>query len=160
MWLWNVGSSHPCHTILLNYSPPHICTAIILFVNVIAVIVLSSLSPSSCHPFCCFVVIFTLGLEMQSTLSMYTHIIVSIGNEGHKSLSALAVAIITLEVADCNYWYSLVVDGRMMHGSLLDQRIAHPWLLYFIQWHWMNWRCFVKATDIGDIVSAAGYIYW
>jgi hypothetical protein len=31
---------------------------------------------------------------MQSTLSVYAHIVVSIVNEGHKSLSALAVTII------------------------------------------------------------------
>jgi hypothetical protein len=38
---------------------------------------------------------------MQSTLGVYARIAVSIGNEGHKSSSALAVTIITLEVAEC-----------------------------------------------------------
>jgi len=38
---------------------------------------------------------------MQSTLGVYTHIVVSIGNEGHKSSSALAVTVITLKVAEC-----------------------------------------------------------
>ena len=40
---------------------------------------------------------------MRSTLGFYARIVVSFGNEGHKSSSALAVAvtIITLEVAEC-----------------------------------------------------------
>jgi hypothetical protein len=38
---------------------------------------------------------------MQSTLGVYMRIVVSIGNEGHKSSSALAVTIITLEGAEC-----------------------------------------------------------
>ena len=41
-------------------------------------------------------------LEMWSTLGVYARIVVSIGNEGHKSSSALAVTIITLEVAECH----------------------------------------------------------
>ena len=36
-----------------------------------------------------------------STLGVYACIVVSIGNEGHKSSSALAVTVITLEVEDC-----------------------------------------------------------
>jgi len=38
---------------------------------------------------------------MRSTLSMYVCIVVSIGNEGHKSSSASAVTTITLEVVEC-----------------------------------------------------------
>ncbi len=38
---------------------------------------------------------------MQSTLGIYAHIVVSIGNEGHKSSSALAITIITLKVVEC-----------------------------------------------------------
>jgi hypothetical protein len=40
-------------------------------------------------------------LEMWSTVGVYACIIVSIGNEGHKSSSASGVTIITLEVAEC-----------------------------------------------------------
>ena len=49
-------------------------------------------------PFCFYVF---PPLEMQSTLGVYTHIVVSIGNEGNKSSSALAVTLITLEVVEC-----------------------------------------------------------
>jgi hypothetical protein len=38
---------------------------------------------------------------MRSILGIYACIVVSIGNEAHKSSSALAVTIITLEVAEC-----------------------------------------------------------
>jgi hypothetical protein len=38
---------------------------------------------------------------MRSTLDIYVCFVVSIGIEGHKSSSALAVTIITLEVAEC-----------------------------------------------------------
>jgi len=38
---------------------------------------------------------------MRSTLGVYAHIVVSIGNEEHKSSSALAVTLITLEVLEC-----------------------------------------------------------
>ncbi len=38
---------------------------------------------------------------MWSTFGVYAHIVVSIGNEVHKSSSALAVTIITLEVVEC-----------------------------------------------------------
>ncbi len=38
---------------------------------------------------------------MRSTLGVYAHIGVAIGNEGHKSSSALTVTLITLEVAEC-----------------------------------------------------------
>ena len=55
-----------------------------------------------CHYVVPFVVLLLFPpLEMQSTLSVYAHIVVSIENEGHKSSSALAVTIIALEVAEC-----------------------------------------------------------
>jgi hypothetical protein len=38
---------------------------------------------------------------MRSTLGVYARIVVSIGSEGHKSPSALAVTLITLEVVEC-----------------------------------------------------------
>jgi hypothetical protein len=38
---------------------------------------------------------------MRSTLGVYARIVVFIGNEGHKSSSALAVTVITLEVVRC-----------------------------------------------------------
>ena len=69
-------------------------------------------------------------LEMRSALVYYARIVVSIGNEGHKSSSALAVTLITLEVAEWYVWYFWVADGQMMFGSLVDQRIAHPWSSY------------------------------
>ena len=61
-------------------------------------------------------------LEMWSTLGVYARIVVSIGNEGHKSSSALAVTIITLEVAECH----LIFLG----GFSRNQGIAHPWSSY------------------------------
>jgi hypothetical protein len=62
------------------------------FVVIVLVVVLSL--PSL------FVVLFLFPpLEMQSTLCVYVHIVVSIGKEGYQSLSALAVTINTLEVA-------------------------------------------------------------
>ena len=45
---------------------------------------------------------------MRSTCGIYVRIVVSIGNEGHKSSSASAVTIITLEVAECRL---LFLDG-------------------------------------------------
>ena len=63
---------------------------------------------------------------MRSTLGVFTHIVVSIGNEGHKSSSALAVTIITLEVAECRLTFlgggwpdelgSLVIRGQPTLG--------------------------------------------
>ncbi len=44
---------------------------------------------------------------MQSTLCVYARIVVSIGKEGYQSLSALAVTINTLEVAE----YHLIFLG-------------------------------------------------
>jgi hypothetical protein len=44
---------------------------------------------------------------MRSTLCIYAHIVVSIGKEGYQSLSALAVTINTLEVAE----YPLFLGG-------------------------------------------------
>ena len=38
---------------------------------------------------------------MRSSLGVYVRIVVSIGNEGHKSSSASAVTILTLEVVEC-----------------------------------------------------------
>jgi hypothetical protein len=38
---------------------------------------------------------------MRSTLGVYARIVVSNGNEGHKSSSASAVTLVTLEVAGC-----------------------------------------------------------
>ena len=49
---------------------------------------------------------------MWSTLGVYVRIVVSVGNEGHKSSSVLAVTLITREVAEC-YLIFLVVDGQM-----------------------------------------------
>jgi hypothetical protein len=74
---------------------------------------------------------------MRSTLGVYARIVVSIGNEGHKSSSALAVTIITLEVAECRLIFlggrwpdelgSLIIRGqprtmlmRMMTIFLVD----------------------------------------
>jgi len=63
---------------------------------------------------------------MRSTLGVYARIVVSIGNEGHKSSSALAVTIITLEVAECRLIFlgggwpdelgSLVIRGQPTLG--------------------------------------------
>jgi len=47
---------------------------------------------------------------MRSTLSGYGRIVVSNGNEGHKSSAALAVTIITLEVGE---WLSDILGWRM-----------------------------------------------
>ena len=55
-----------------------------------------------------FVVLFLFPpLELQSTLCIYARIVVSIGKEGYQSLSALAVTINTLEVAE----YPLFLGG-------------------------------------------------
>ncbi len=55
-----------------------------------------------------FVVLFLFPpLEMRSTLCVYARIVVSIGKEGYQSLSALAVTINTLEVAE----YRLIFLG-------------------------------------------------
>jgi hypothetical protein len=68
---------------------------------VVILIVVSSL-PSL------FVVLFLFPpLEMRSTLCVYARIFVSIGKEGYQSLSALAVTINTLEVAE----YRLIFLG-------------------------------------------------
>jgi len=65
------------------------------------------------HSICCWhcwhfvvvvliiVAVVVISLEMRSTLGVYTRIVLSVGNEGHKSSSALAVTLITLEVAEC-----------------------------------------------------------
>jgi hypothetical protein len=60
-----------------------------------------------CHFHLCFDTIpfcFKLfsPLEMWSTLGVYMCIVVSTGNEGHKSSSALAVTLITMEIAECH----------------------------------------------------------
>jgi hypothetical protein len=74
----------------------------------------------NCNHFICrgFVVVMSLPplfvvlilfppLEMWSTLCVYAHIVVPIGKEGCQSLSALAVTINTLEVAE----YHLIFLG-------------------------------------------------
>ena len=65
---------------------------------------------------------------MRSTLGIYARIVVSIGNEGHKSSSASAVTIITLEVAECRLIFlaggwpdelgSLVIRGQPTLGHI------------------------------------------
>jgi hypothetical protein len=57
-------------------------------------------------PFC---FILFPPLEMRSTLGVYVRIVVSVGNEGHKSSSVSAVTLITLEVAEC---YLIFLGGR------------------------------------------------
>ncbi len=91
------------HDIAQLLTSPHLnCNHSICrqFVVVVLVIVLSL--PSF------FVVLFLFPpLEIQSTLSVYAHIVVSIGKEGCQSSSALAVTINTLEVAE----YRLIFLG-------------------------------------------------
>ncbi len=55
---------------------------------------------------------------MRSTLSVFAHIVVAIGNEGHKYSSALAVTVITLEVAECRLIF-LVGGWQDELGSLV-----------------------------------------
>ncbi len=77
------------------------------FVVLVFVVVLSLLSSSLSLP-SLFVVLFLFPpLEMRSTLCVYVCIVVSIGKEGYQSLSALAVTINTLEVAE----YRLIFLG-------------------------------------------------
>ncbi len=125
--------------------------------------------PCHCLHFCCrccchyvvpFVVLLLFPpLEMQSTpqrLRTYccvhwkwgAQIFICFGSHDNSSGSCWV-----------HYWFSWVADGQMMFGSLLDQGIAHPWLLYHLWRCWKGWRCFVNAANIDDVVSAAGYIY-
>jgi hypothetical protein len=96
------------HTIAQLLTSPHLnCNHSISRQFVIVVLVIVSLLPSL------FVVLFLFPpLEMRSTLCVYARIIVSIGKEGYQSLSALAVTINTLEVAE----YPLIFLG----GGLPD----------------------------------------
>jgi hypothetical protein len=82
---------------------------------VVVVLVLVSLLPSL------FVVLFLFPpLEMQSTLCIYAHIVVSIGKEGYQSSSALAVTINTLEVAE----YRLIFLGGGWPDDVWFPRIS------------------------------------
>ncbi len=91
------------HNIAQLLTSPHLnCNHSIChqFVVVVLVVVLSL--PSL------FVVLFLFPpLEMRSTLCIYARIVVSIGKEGYQSLSASAVTINTLEVAE----YPLIFLG-------------------------------------------------
>ncbi len=91
------------HNIVQLLTTPHVnCNHSICcwFIVVILVVVLSL--PSL------FVVLFLFPpLEMRSTLCVYACIVVSIGKDGYQSLSALAVIINTLEVAE----YRLIFLG-------------------------------------------------
>jgi hypothetical protein len=91
------------HNIVQLLTSPHVnCNHSICrrFIIVVLVVVLSL--PSL------FVVLFLFPpLEMQSTLCVYMRIVVSIGKEGCQSLSASAVTINTLEVAE----YRLIFLG-------------------------------------------------
>jgi hypothetical protein len=91
------------HDIAQLLTSPHVnCNHSICHRFVVVVLVVISLFPSL------FVVLFLFPpLEMRSTLCVYAHIIVSIGKEGYQSLSALAVTINTLEVAE----YCLIFLG-------------------------------------------------
>ncbi len=110
VWLWcSHGSGHGSdhHTLATQY-----CAIAHLPTFELQSFYLSSIRcchPRRCFvvtiPFCCFVFISTLGNAC--TLCIYVHIVVSIGKEGYQSLSALAVTINTLEVAD----YCLIFLG-------------------------------------------------
>jgi hypothetical protein len=91
------------HNIAQFLTSPHvncnhsICRQFIVVVHVV-ILLLPSL----------FVVLFLFPpLEMQFALCVYTRIVVSIGKEGYQSLSASAVTINTLEVAE----YRLIFLG-------------------------------------------------
>ena len=84
---------------------------------------------------------------MRSTLGFYACNVVSIGNNGHKSLSAFAclASTITLEVME---WYSDFFGGGWPDDAwysclMMLQEIAHPWLSYHICRHWMGSRYFL-----------------
>jgi hypothetical protein len=66
---------------------------------------------------------------MRSTLGVYTCIVVSSGNEGRKSSSALAVTIITLEVVECRLIFLGGGWPDELHFSR-NQGIVHPWSWY------------------------------
>jgi hypothetical protein len=92
------------HDIVQLLTSPHLnCNHSICCRFVIIVLIIVSSLPSL------FVVLFLFPppLEMQSTLCVYARIVVSIGKEGYQSLSALAVTINTLEVAE----YHLIFLG-------------------------------------------------
>ncbi len=91
------------HDIAQLLTSPHVnCNHSICCRFVAVVLVVVSLLPSL------FVVLFLFPpLEMQSTLSVYARIVVFIGKEGYQSLSASAVPINTLEVAE----YCLIFLG-------------------------------------------------
>ena len=101
-----VGSSHPLPHVIAqlltsahfncNHSICHhcLCRFVVVVLVVVAVMIPSLFVFNYFHPWKC-------GLP--SALGVYARIVVSIGNEGegHKSSSALAVTIITLEVVNC-----------------------------------------------------------
>ena len=108
VWLWRShGSGHGSdhHTLATQYCamaylPPFELQSFYLLLASLAFC--CCCSRHCCR--CCYTILFCFWLfpplEMQSTLSVYACIVVSIGNEGHKSSSALAVTLITLEVAE------------------------------------------------------------
>ena len=91
------------HDIVQLLTSPHLnCNHSICRRFVVIVLVIVLLLPSL------FVVLFLFPpLEMWSTLCIYARIVVSIGKEGYQSLSASAVTINTLEVAE----YPLFLGG-------------------------------------------------
>ncbi len=163
MWLWhNHGSGHGLdhHTLATQY-----CTITHLPIFALQSFYLSSLlslsflslSLSVCRPFCSFVVMFILGNAVYPQhLRAYC---CAHWEQGAQILVCLSSHNNTLDVAECNSWFSWVVDGQMMLSSLLDQGKAHPQLSYCIQRRQMGWRCFINAADIDDVMSAAEYIY-
>ena len=84
------------HNIAQLLTSPHLnCNHSICRRFVVIILVIVSSLPSL------FVVLLLFPpLEMQSTLCVYAHIVVSIGKEGYQSLSASAVTINTLEVVE------------------------------------------------------------
>jgi hypothetical protein len=84
------------HNIAQSLTSPHLnCNHSICCQFVVIVLVIVSSLPSL------FVVLFLFPpLEMWSTLCLYARIVVSIGKEGYQFLSASAVTINTLEVAE------------------------------------------------------------
>jgi hypothetical protein len=102
------------HNIAQLLTSPHVnCNHSICHRFVVVVLVVVSSLPSL------FVVLFLFPpLEMQSTLCLYAHIVVSIGKEGYQSLSALSVTINTLEVVE----YRLIFLGG---GWPDDVRFPH-----------------------------------
>ncbi len=91
------------HNIAQYLTSPHVnCNHSTSRWFVVVILIIISSLPSL------FVVLFLFSpLEMQSTLCVYAHIVVSIGKEGYQSSSALAVTINTLEVVD----YRLIFLG-------------------------------------------------